>query len=71
MMFQNTFNQDYYKLLHRYVHKVYRHAQAKKWLKSHNPLSNQGIKMLGKRIVYMPLIANMKSQLHTLSNTNT
>lgn len=29
LMFKNTFNQDYYKALHRYVHKLFRHQQAK------------------------------------------
>lgn len=28
MMFQNTFNSDYYKILHRYVHSVYRQQQG-------------------------------------------
>lgn len=33
MMFQNTFPPDYYKQLHRYVHKVYRKAQGIAFLK--------------------------------------
>ena len=68
MLFQNTFNQEYYKLLHRYVHKVYRHAEAKKWLKSGNPISKEWLKMLGKSIAYTPLIYTMKSRLYQLSN---
>lgn len=68
MMFQNTFNQDYYKLLHRYVHKVYRNAQAKKWLLQESPLSSKGLKMIAKRLVYIPLIPVMKSRLKQLSN---
>ena len=70
MMFQNTFNQDYYKLLHRYVHKVFRHAQAKVWLQNGNLLSKNGMKMVAKRVMYTPLISIMKTRLNQLSNVN-
>ncbi|MGB0805720.1 MAG: B12-binding domain-containing radical SAM protein [Salibacteraceae bacterium] len=70
LMFQNTFNQDYYKLLHRYVHKVYRLAHAKKWVKKHNPISSTGAKMVLKILAYTPLAIAMKMQLNRLSNLN-
>jgi anaerobic magnesium-protoporphyrin IX monomethyl ester cyclase len=70
MMFQNTFNQEYYKLLHRYVHKVYRNAQAKEWLKTGALLSKPGLRMGLKRLAYGTLIPVMKSRLNQLSNTN-
>ncbi len=70
MLFQNTFNQEYYKLLHRYVHKVYRNEQAKKWLQTEKIFSPTGLKMVAKRMAYTPLIPLMKTRLKQLSNVN-
>lgn len=56
LMFKNTFNQEYYKTLHRYVHKVFRNAQAKD--------SNDYL----KQAYYLPIIKFYESKLKQLSN---
>ncbi len=58
MMFQGTFNSEYYKKLHRYVHKEYRKSQAianyKQFFK--NPFSVSGSKLRSMLLYfyYMP-----------------
>lgn len=56
LMFSNTFNQAYYKTLHRYVHKVFRNEQAKEH------------KNIGRQLYYAPLIQYYKYKLKRLSN---
>ncbi|MCT4580632.1 MAG: B12-binding domain-containing radical SAM protein [Flavobacteriales bacterium] len=56
LMFSNTFNQAYYKTLHRYVHKVFRNEQAKER------------KAIGKQLYYAPIIQYYKYKLKQLSN---
>ncbi len=53
MMFQNTFNQSYYKALHRYIHKKFRAKQS-------------GI---FKRLAYVPFILYYKMKMGINSNT--
>ena len=54
MMFKNTFNQKYYKALHRYVHKRFRAAQSG-WLKS---------------VLYLPFIVYYRTQMMIQNNVN-
>jgi anaerobic magnesium-protoporphyrin IX monomethyl ester cyclase len=68
LMFKNTFNQAYYKTLHRYIHKVFRDAQAKKRIQEKGLASSIGIKSLVKRIYYKPILFNYAKKLKTLSN---
>ncbi|MFT4752807.1 MAG: anaerobic magnesium-protoporphyrin IX monomethyl ester cyclase, partial [Salibacteraceae bacterium] len=69
MMFQNTFNQSYYKTLHRLVHKIFRNAQAKQFLNKKGYGSKTGVRMVLKRMYYAPIIANLQYKLNQLSNT--
>ena len=70
LMFQNTFNQEYYKTLHRYVHKVFRNAQAKERIAKNGVFSAVGIKALAKQAYYLPIITKLENELKTLSNKN-
>jgi len=70
LMFQNTFNQEYYKTLHRYVHKVFRNAQAKERVAKNGIASRVGIKALAKQAYYLPIITKLENELKTLSNLN-
>ena len=70
LMFQNTFNQEFYKTLHRYVHKVFRNAQAKEQVLDYGMLSKVGIKAMAKQAYYLPIIAKLEKNLKTLSNLN-
>ena len=70
LMFQNTFNQDYYKTLHRYVHKIFRDAQAAQTIVKHGVLSTKGAKSLLKRAYYKPIINQLHTRLNKQSNTN-
>jgi anaerobic magnesium-protoporphyrin IX monomethyl ester cyclase len=56
LMFQNTFNQDYYRALHRYIHKKFRAQQSS----------------LPKKLAYQPFIAyyRLKMSLHGSNTTN-
>lgn len=67
LMFQNTFNQDYYKVLHRYVHKVFRTAQADEEIKKHG-ISIPGVKAWMKKMYYQPIIARYEQELQKSSN---
>ncbi len=69
LMFQNTFNQEYYKTLHRYVHKIFRDAQASQSISENGFLSPKGAKALLKRAYYKPIINQLSARLKTLSNT--
>jgi anaerobic magnesium-protoporphyrin IX monomethyl ester cyclase len=70
LMFQGTFNQKYYKTLHRYVHKVFRDAQAKKMINKKGVYSTSGIRLLAKRGYYWPIIRRYKMKLNQLSNVS-
>jgi anaerobic magnesium-protoporphyrin IX monomethyl ester cyclase len=70
LMFQNTFNQKYYKTLHRYVHKIFRDAQAAQAISKHGALSTKGAKALLKRAYYKPIINQLYTRLNKQSNTN-
>lgn len=52
LMFQNTFNQDYYKALHRYIHKKFRQKQSG----------------LIKRLAYIPFVLFYKFKMSRHSN---
>lgn len=67
LMFQNTFNQDYYKVLHRYVHKVFRSAQADDNMRKHG-ISISGAKAWMKKMYYQPIISKYKQELQKSSN---
>lgn len=69
MMFQNTFNQEYYKALHRFVHKTYRKAQAKQFINKNGYGSVTGVKMALKQVYYAPIISKLQGKLNRLSNT--
>lgn len=69
LMFQNTFNQEYYKVLHRYVHKVFRKAQADQVFKKQGVVSYAGMKALLKKAYYRPIISKYKQELLKSSNT--
>ncbi len=68
LMFKNTFNSDFYKTLHRYVHKVFRNNQAKKYHKEKGIFNMEGAKQLLKRFYYTPLIILYRSRLNKLEN---
>lgn len=53
LMFQNTFNQEYYKALHRYIHKKFRQAQS-------SPI---------KSLLYIPFISYYSLRMKQLSKT--
>ncbi|MFT7156992.1 MAG: anaerobic magnesium-protoporphyrin IX monomethyl ester cyclase [Parvicella sp.] len=68
LMFQSTFNQEYYKTLHRYVHKIFRDAQAKHAINKLSLLSPKRAKLIAKRAYYSPIIKKHKIRLNQLSN---
>lgn len=74
MMFQGTFNSDYYKKLHRYVHKEYRKSQAlvnfKNFFK--NPFSISGAKLRSMALYfyYAPSSLLDRAQLRKMQHTN-
>tara|TARA_R110002050_G_scaffold158191_2_gene286989 strand:+ start:15874 stop:17322 length:1449 start_codon:yes stop_codon:yes gene_type:complete len=70
LMFQNTFNQKYYKTLHRYVHKVFRNAQAKQVVAQQGFSSIYGLKAWAKQVYYYPIISRLEKELKSLSNLN-
>jgi len=65
MMFQGTFNSEYYKKLHRYVHKEYRKSQAianyKQFLK--NPFSVSGSKLRSMLLYFYYLPSSMMDRV--------
>lgn len=73
MMFQGTFNSNYYKTLHRYLHKSFRWRQAKEMLtgKSQRNASNPIAK---RTLLLAPLnavkAAYFRYQLHRLDNVS-
>lgn len=70
LMFKNTYNQDFYKTLHRYVHKFFRRLQTKKYLKEQNRFKFSSIKIWLKNYYYLPFIWYYKSKLNRLENTH-
>lgn len=68
LMFQNTFNQDYYKALHRFVHKFFRRNQSKQLMKKYSLFSGVGLKAALKRVYYTPYILYYRSRLKRLEN---
>ncbi len=71
MMFQGTFNSAYYKILHRYTHKVFRAAQAKRFLaKGLSGLSTRDWRTLVAWPVNEVLKVRYKGQLRHMKNTN-
>jgi anaerobic magnesium-protoporphyrin IX monomethyl ester cyclase len=68
LMFQNTFNQEYYRILHRYVHKIFRKAQADEVISKHGITSYSGIKALIKKVYYNPIISRYEQELQKSSN---
>jgi anaerobic magnesium-protoporphyrin IX monomethyl ester cyclase len=68
LMFQNTFNQEYYKTLHRYIHKIFRNKQAEQTIKNNGITSISGLKATAKKVYYKPIISKLKEELKSLSN---
>ncbi len=68
LMFQNTFNADYYKTLHRFIHKVFRRDQSIQHIKKSGLFSGSGINALLRRMYYTPFIIWYKSRLNRLEN---
>ena len=68
LMFKNTFNQDYYKALHRFIHKFFRRNQAQEYLKKHSLFSISGVKAFLKKIYYTPLISYYRNKMKRLEN---
>lgn len=66
LMFKNEFNQEFYKTLHRYVHKFFRRLQTKKYLKE-----NKGVNFKArlKNWYYLPFVFYYKNKLNHLQNT--
>ncbi len=67
LMFKNTFNQTYYKTLHRYIHKAFRDAQAKQNIQKKGIVSLSGMKSIAKRFYYSPILFNYARKLEKLS----
>lgn len=68
LMFKNTFNQDYYKALHRFIHKFFRRNQAQEYLEKNSFFSISGIKAFLKKIYYTPLISYYRNKMKRLEN---
>ena len=71
LMFKNTFNQEYYKTVHRFVHKFFRKIQAKDAVKKHSIFSMIGMKALLKSWYYTPLIRFYGAKMKRLENVKT
>lgn len=69
LMFKNTFNQDYYKALHRFVHKFFRRDQAKQLVKKRGVFTPASWKALLKRMYYTPLVMYYGAKMKRLQNT--
>lgn len=73
MMFRNTYSPEYYKKLHRYVHKVYRRERGNKYLKSilMNPfkLSKVNLRLALSSFYYIPSIIFDAYKLKKLEST--
>lgn len=74
MMFQGTFNSEYYKKLHRYVHKEYRKSQAienyKKFFKNPLSLTKGTIRSMASFFYYLPSSILDRMSLEKMQNTN-
>jgi len=74
MMFQGTFNSNYYKKLHRYVHKEFRKSQAQSYFKGFfkNPFSLSGTKLRSMFLYfyYLPSSFVDRFLLKKMSHTN-
>jgi anaerobic magnesium-protoporphyrin IX monomethyl ester cyclase len=74
MMFQGTFNSNYYKKLHRYVHKEFRKSQALANFKGFfkNPLSLSGNKLRSMFLYFYYLPSSLVDRflLNKMSHTN-
>ena len=68
LMFKNTFNQDYYKALHRFIHKFFRRNQAQEYLNKNSLFSISGVKAFLKKIYYTPLISYYRNKMKRLEN---
>jgi anaerobic magnesium-protoporphyrin IX monomethyl ester cyclase len=68
LMFKSQFNPEFYKVLHRYVHKVFRNNQAKQFISKQGLFSKQGIKQGLKSLYYAPIITYYKNKLNRLEN---
>ncbi|MEP0262719.1 radical SAM protein [Dokdonia sp.] len=74
MMFQGTFNSEYYKKLHRYVHKEYRKSQAianfKSFFKNPLSLSKATLRSMALYFYYTPSAFIDKVVLKNMQHTN-
>lgn len=68
LMFKNKFNPEFYKTLHRYVHKVFRNNQAKQYISREGFFNKNGVKQVLKRAYYTPIIKYYKAKLNRLEN---
>lgn len=67
LMFKNTFQPSYYKVLHRYTHSIFRKSQAQQKLKQKNKLSTK-LKSLASYLKYAFNENNLKKELIKLGN---
>ncbi|MFT4698200.1 MAG: anaerobic magnesium-protoporphyrin IX monomethyl ester cyclase [Flavobacteriaceae bacterium] len=74
MMFQGTFNSEYYKKLHRYVHKEYRKSQAianfKSFFKNPLSLSYTKLRSMASFFYYLPSSILDRIILEKMQNTH-
>ena len=74
MMFQGTFNSNYYKKLHRYTHKEFRKSQGlnnlKQFFKNPFSLTKSKLRSIVLNAYYIPSSWLYKIQLNTMNNTN-
>ncbi len=74
MLFQGTFNNNYYKKLHRYAHKEFRKSQGFHYLKElfKNPLSitKSKLRSILLNAYYIPSSLFYRFQLNTMNNNN-
>ena len=70
MMFQSTFNKEYYRLLHRYVHSIYRNKKGynnlKKILRRPLTLTYKELRSLFSMFYYFPATFSQRARLKKL-----
>ena len=69
LMFKNTYNNNFYKQLHRYFHKNYRKKQALQTLKKvfQNPINKHSLKKIISLLYYIPVTFIEQQKLKRLT----
>jgi len=74
MMFEGTFNSNYYRKLHRYVHKEFRKSQAlvnyKQFFKNPSSISGSKLRSMLLYFYYLPSALIDKMMLKNMEHTN-